>query len=151
MKHLLHILEGRLEALPVRMAVQLPAGLRLGAHNAAVTLRVSDRMALVALASGEIGSVGAAIVEGRVALEGTMRELMAAAAGLLAGNPAQDSHRLEAIAEAQKLKAEVDSLMTQTLKAIADFRFVFDTAKAKSDTFNELINSSMDAIKKFNK
>ena len=56
-----------------------------------------------------------------------------------------------AIAEAQKLKAEVDSLMTQTLKAIADFRFVFDTAKAKSDTFNELINSSMDAIKKFNK
>jgi len=94
MKNLLHILEGRLEALPVRMAVQLPAGQRLGARNAAVTLRFRDRMALLALASGEIGNVGAAIVEGKVALEGSMRELMAAAAGLLTGNPAQKSGHL---------------------------------------------------------
>ena len=69
MKHLLHILEGRLQTLPVRMAVQLPAGQQLGARDAAVTLRFRDRMALVALASGEIGKVGAAIVEGKVALE----------------------------------------------------------------------------------
>ncbi len=94
MKNLLHILEGRLEALPVRMAVQLPAGQRLGARNAAVTLRFRDRMALLALASGEIGNVGAAIVEGKVALEGSMRELMAAAAGLLTGNPTQKSGHL---------------------------------------------------------
>ncbi|HEY9207546.1 class I SAM-dependent methyltransferase [Acidovorax soli] len=93
MKHLLRILEGRLEALPVRMAVQLPAGQRLGARNAAVTLRFRDRMALVALATGEIGNVGAAIVEGKVALEGSMRELMAAAAGLLATSPVQDPHQ----------------------------------------------------------
>ncbi|WP_040328373.1 class I SAM-dependent methyltransferase [Acidovorax delafieldii] len=90
MKHLLHILEGRLEALPVRMAVQLPAGQQLGARNADVTLRFRDRMALVALATGEIGRVGAAIVEGKVALEGSMRQLMAAAAGLLTHNPAQE-------------------------------------------------------------
>lgn len=90
MKHLLHILEGRLEALPIRMAVQLPAGVWLGARNAAVTLRFRDRLALVALASGDIGNVGAAIVEGKVALEGSMRDLMAAAAGLLARNPAQE-------------------------------------------------------------
>lgn len=94
MKNLLHILEGRLEALPVRMAVQLPAGQRLGAPNPAVTLRFRDRMALLALASGEIGNVGAAIVEGTVALEGSMRELMAAAAGLLTGNPAQEPGHL---------------------------------------------------------
>jgi len=93
MKHLLRILEGRLEALPVRMAVQLPAGQRLGARNAAVTLWFRDRMALVALATGEIGNVGAAIVEGKVALEGSMRELMAAAAGLLATSPVQDPHQ----------------------------------------------------------
>jgi cyclopropane-fatty-acyl-phospholipid synthase len=90
MKHLLHTLEGRLEALPVRMAVQLPQGQRLGARNAAVTLRFRDRVALLALATGEIGNVGAAIVEGRVALEGSMRELMAAAAGLLTRNPVQE-------------------------------------------------------------
>ena len=94
MKNLLHILEGRLEALPVRMAVQLPAGQRLGAPNPAVTLRFRDRMALLALATGEIGNVGAAIVEGTVALEGSMRELMAAAAGLLTGNPAQEPGHL---------------------------------------------------------
>jgi hypothetical protein len=56
-----------------------------------------------------------------------------------------------ALAEAQKLKAEIDALLNQTLKAIADFRFVFDVAKGKSETFSELINSSVDVIKKFNK
>src|SRR3990167_7716152 len=92
MKHLLHTLEGRLAALPVPMAIQLPAGQQLGAPEPAVTLRFRDRMALVALATGEIGNVGAAIVEGRVALEGGMRDLMAAAAGLLTRDPARDQH-----------------------------------------------------------
>ena len=72
MKHLLHTLEGRLATLPVPMAVELPAGQHLGAPDPAVVLRFRDRMALVALASGDIGHVGAAIVEGRVALEGGM-------------------------------------------------------------------------------
>lgn len=94
MKNLLHILEGRLEALPVRIAVQLPQGQWLGARNAAVTLRFRDRRALVALAMGEIGNVGAAIVEGRVVLEGSMRELMAAAAGLLTRNPVPEPGQL---------------------------------------------------------
>jgi len=94
MKHLLHALEGRLAALPVPMAVQLPAGRQLGASKPAVTLRFRDRMALVALATGEIGKVGAAIVEGRVALEGGMRDLMTAAAGLLTRDPAHgQQHR----------------------------------------------------------
>jgi len=90
MKHLLHTLEGRLATLPVPIALQLPAGQQLGAPDPAVTLRFHDRMALVALATGELGNVGAAIVEGRVALEGGMRDLMAAAAGLLTRDPARD-------------------------------------------------------------
>ena len=90
MKHLLQVLEMRLQALPVPMAVLLPGGQRLGAHQPAITLRIQDRMALVALASGEIGHVGAAMVEGRVVLEGHMRDLMAAAAGLLVRDPVQD-------------------------------------------------------------
>ncbi|MFT4242402.1 MAG: class I SAM-dependent methyltransferase [Acidovorax sp.] len=92
MKHLLNTLEGRLAALPVPLAVQLPAGRQLGAAHPAVTLRFRDRLALVALATGQIGSVGAAIVEGRVAIEGGMRDLMAAAAGLLTRDPARDEH-----------------------------------------------------------
>ena len=92
MKHLLHTLEARLAALPVPMAVELPAGRHVGAAYPAVTLRFRDRMALVALASGDIGHVGAAIVEGRVALEGGMRDLMAAATGLLTRDPGRDQH-----------------------------------------------------------
>ena len=67
-------------------------GPHLGAPDPAVVLRFRDRMALVALASGDIGHVGAAIVEGRVALEGGMRDLMAAATGLLTRDPARDQH-----------------------------------------------------------
>ena len=74
------------------MAVELPAGQHLGAPDLAVVLRFRDRMALVALASGDIGHVGAAIVEGRVALEGGMRDLMAAATGLLTRGPGRDQH-----------------------------------------------------------
>lgn len=93
MKQLLHTLEGRLAALPVPMAVELPAGQQVGAPRPAVRLRFHDRMTLLALAQGQIGQVGAAIVEGRVALEGGMRDLMGAAAGLLTRDPARYQNR----------------------------------------------------------
>ncbi len=92
MKHLLQTLEERLAGLPVRLSIELPKGRHLGPPNPDVTLRVRDRVALVALAMGEVGNVGAAIVEGRVALEGGMRDLMSAAAGLLVRDPARDQH-----------------------------------------------------------
>ena len=92
MKHLLHSLEASLALSPVGVAVELPDGARLGDANADLRLRFRDRMALVALASGDIGHVGAAIVEGRMALEGGMRDLMAAATGLLTRDPARDQH-----------------------------------------------------------
>jgi len=90
MKNLLHALERSLALSPVGIAVELPDGTRVGAPDAEVRLRLADRMALVALAMGEIGSVGAAIVEGRVALQGSMRQLMAAGAALLRTDPARD-------------------------------------------------------------
>ena len=112
MKHLMHALEGRLAALPVPMAVELPAGQKLGARDPAVTLRFRDRLALVALATGEIGNVGAAIVEGRVALEGGMRDLMAAAAGLLTRDPARD----ERAGWWQRVLARARSMASHTLE-----------------------------------
>lgn len=92
MKQLLNTLEASLAASPVGVAVELPDGMRLGDANADLRLRLRDRMAVVALAMGEIGSVGSAIVEGRVALEGSMRQLMVAAAALLKRNPAEREH-----------------------------------------------------------
>ncbi len=90
MKKLLSSLEESLALSPVGVAVELPGGARLGAPDAQVCLRLADRMAVVALAMGDIGDVGAAIVEGRVVLEGSMRQLMAAAASLLRLDPAHD-------------------------------------------------------------
>ena len=90
MKNLLNSLEEHLALSPVGVAVELPDGARLGRADADVRLRLADRMAVVALAMGEIGNVGAAIVEGRVALEGSMRQLMTAAAALLRLDPARD-------------------------------------------------------------
>ena len=66
MPHLLHNLEERLHRLPVRLALELPGGQRLGSQDADVRLRFADRLTLAALAGGQVGDVGAAIVEGRV-------------------------------------------------------------------------------------
>lgn len=88
MEHLLHTLEERLAVLPVRLALELPGGRRLGAGDADVVLRFRERRALAALARGRVGDVAAAIVEGRVEQQGSMRALMAAAAGLVVHDPA---------------------------------------------------------------
>ena len=90
MKRLLQTLEERLAPLPVRLALELPGGQWLGPRDADVRLRFADRLTLAALAAGQVGDVGTAIVEGRVAMEGSMRALMAATAGLVAHDPAQD-------------------------------------------------------------
>ncbi len=70
MNPLLRVLEERLAASPVGLALELPGGERLGVRDARVVLRFRDAMALAALARGKVGDVGAAIVEGRVAMEG---------------------------------------------------------------------------------
>ena len=92
MKHLLGSLQSSLAQSPVPMALELPGGGRLGDASAPVRLRFRDRMAVVALAMGEVGSVGTAIVEGRVVVEGSMRQVMAAAAAMLRADPARDEH-----------------------------------------------------------
>lgn len=89
MKHLLAALESRLASLPVRVQVQMPDGQQLGADSSLADVRVVLRseLAYLALLNGQIGSLGAAFVEGWVELEGSMRDVMAAAAGLLQGDP----------------------------------------------------------------
>jgi cyclopropane-fatty-acyl-phospholipid synthase len=84
-------IEQRLERLTLPLAVVLPGGQRIGAPRAAVTLRVKELAPLAHLASGQFGKVGQDYVEGRVELEGGMRELMAIAAELLPGDPTNAS------------------------------------------------------------
>ncbi|MGZ8259748.1 MAG: class I SAM-dependent methyltransferase, partial [Caldimonas sp.] len=80
-------LEQRLGSLSLPIAVVLPGGRRIGRGDAAVTLRLNELSPLAHLATGQVGKVGEDYVEGRVDVDGGMRELMAAAAELMPGDP----------------------------------------------------------------
>ena len=86
-------IESQLAALPVPVAVQLPAGKRVGPPAAAVTLSFKDWSALATMAAGEIGRMAEDFVESRLQLEGRMRDLMAVAARLLPGTPVTSDTR----------------------------------------------------------
>jgi cyclopropane-fatty-acyl-phospholipid synthase len=87
MEALVRKIESQLSGLPVPVAVQLPAGKRVGPPSAAVTLSFKDWSGLATMARGQIGRMAEDFVESRVQLEGRMRDLMAVAARLLPGAP----------------------------------------------------------------
>jgi cyclopropane-fatty-acyl-phospholipid synthase len=87
MEALVRKIESQLSGLPVPVAVQLPAGQRVGPPSAAVTLSFKDWSGLATMARGQIGRMAEDFVESRVQLEGRMRDLMAVAARLLPGAP----------------------------------------------------------------
>jgi cyclopropane-fatty-acyl-phospholipid synthase len=87
MEPLLQKLEHQLAALPVTVSLGLPGGRRVGAADAAVRLEFQDWSGLATLAAGQIGKIGEDYVEKRLKMEGSMRDLMAAAAALLPGSP----------------------------------------------------------------
>jgi cyclopropane-fatty-acyl-phospholipid synthase len=87
MDTLIRKIESQLAGLPVPVALQLPAGKRVGPLSAAVTLSFKDWSSLATMAAGQIGRLAEDFVESRVQLEGRMRDLMAVAARLLPGSP----------------------------------------------------------------
>jgi cyclopropane-fatty-acyl-phospholipid synthase len=87
MNNMLAALERRLAALPVSVTVDLPSGQRIGPEHAQVRVTLRSPAAFMALAQGQIGSLGAAVVEGWVDLQGSMRNVMAVANGLLQTDP----------------------------------------------------------------
>lgn len=87
MDALIQRVEAKLRALPVPVALQLPAGRRIGPQGASVTLAFRDWTALATMAAGQIGRMAEDFVENRLFLEGRMRDLIAVARGLLPGNP----------------------------------------------------------------
>lgn len=85
------LVEQRLGALPSgvadTLAVVLPGGRRIGAERAPVVLRLHQWAPLVNLARGRIGRLAADCVEGRVDIEGPMREVAEVAAELVRTEP----------------------------------------------------------------
>jgi cyclopropane-fatty-acyl-phospholipid synthase len=84
-------IEAQLQGLPVPVALQLPAGERVGANSAKVTLSFQDWSSLATMAAGQIGRLAEDFVESRVQLQGRMRDLMEVAARLLPGHPGEQA------------------------------------------------------------
>jgi len=91
MQSLVSKIEAILAPLPVPVSLQLPDGQRIGAGDARLVLSFSTWGALAKLAASQVGSVGEDYVEGRVGIEGSMRDLMATAAALMPSSPAESN------------------------------------------------------------
>ncbi|MEB0110818.1 class I SAM-dependent methyltransferase [Variovorax sp. RTB1] len=91
MQSLIPKIESQLAALSVPIALQLPDGRRVSAPGSRVTLAFSEWSALAKLAGRQIGSIGEAYVEGKVQIEGAMRDLFDAAVALVPSNPIEKS------------------------------------------------------------
>ncbi|MBT2336089.1 class I SAM-dependent methyltransferase [Variovorax paradoxus] len=89
MQNLIPKIESQLASLPVPIALELPDGRRVAKAGSRVTLAFSEWSALAKLAAHQVGAIGEAYVEGRVQIEGAMRDLIDATVGMLPGNPAQ--------------------------------------------------------------
>ncbi|MNU37675.1 Cyclopropane mycolic acid synthase 1 [compost metagenome] len=87
MNPLLSIVERKLQALPVPVQLVLPDGAVLGPPDPRVRFVTHDKAALVHLAEGAVGVLGQDYVEGRIDIEGSMRDVMAVASALLPGSP----------------------------------------------------------------
>ena len=86
-------IQAQFGALPGQVQVHLPQGQRLGPSDASVRLRLSTWSTLARLKAGQIGALGEEFVEGKLHLEGCMRDIMAVVAGLVPGNPVQNHTR----------------------------------------------------------
>ncbi len=70
-------------ALPEQLQLQLPSGQRLGHRHAPVCLHLRDWSTLKRLHSAQIGALARDYVEGRLSLQGSMRDIMKAVVAML--------------------------------------------------------------------
>ena len=87
MNPLLSAVERKLHALPVTVQLELPDGTILGPADPKVRFVAREKSALAHLAEGAVGVLGQDYVEGRIDIQGKMRDVMAASAALLPGSP----------------------------------------------------------------
>lgn len=81
------LVERKLASVEPALSVQLPGGGQLGPADAAVRLSVRDAGALAHLAAGQVGRVAEDYVEGRIDIDGSLRDVMAIATQLLDSDP----------------------------------------------------------------
>jgi cyclopropane-fatty-acyl-phospholipid synthase len=83
------LVERKMSGLQPTLSVAMPGGSRLGPEDAAVRITLRELSPLGHLASGKVGRLAEDYVEGRVELEGTMRDVMSITAQLIGEDPTQ--------------------------------------------------------------
>ena len=87
------VLERKLATLAPPLAVVLPGGRRFGPAEADVTIRLKELGPLAHIAAGQVGHVAQDYVEGRLDVEGKLRDVMEVAAKMIGVDP---THRSDA-------------------------------------------------------
>jgi cyclopropane-fatty-acyl-phospholipid synthase len=82
-----NLIERKFANLQTSTAVVLPGGRRLGAADAEVTLTVRELGPLAHMAAGQVGLLAGDYVEGRLQIDGNMRDVVAAAAQMIPADP----------------------------------------------------------------
>ncbi len=81
------LVERKFANLQASAQVELPGGRRIGSADAPVLLRLTEYSPLAHLAAGQVGRLAEDYVEGRLEIEGTMRDLMVVAAQMIDVDP----------------------------------------------------------------
>jgi cyclopropane-fatty-acyl-phospholipid synthase len=81
------LIERKFSSLQTEAAVVLPGGRRIGAADAQVTITLRELAPLAHVAAGQVGRLAGDYVEGRIAVDGTMRDVMAVAAQMIGVDP----------------------------------------------------------------
>ena len=83
------LIERKFAGLQTQAQVELPGGRRIGSADARVVLRLRELAPLAHMAAGQVGRLAEDYVEGRVEIDGTMRDLVAVAAQMIDVDPTQ--------------------------------------------------------------
>ena len=93
------LLQRKLDALTLPMAIVLPGGGQVGASGAAaITLRLGDLLPLAHLASGDVGKVAEDYVQGRLDFAGSVRDLALIATQMVSDDPTRAGARTAPLA-----------------------------------------------------
>lgn len=110
--------------LPADVCVQLPHGQLLGAMSAPVKLTFSQWSSIARLKAGQVGALAEDYVEGKMQLDGAMRDVMRVVAKLLPGNPVESD-----TGWCSRLVRRAKSLAAHTLERdAAQIRFHYDVS-----------------------
>jgi cyclopropane-fatty-acyl-phospholipid synthase len=113
--------------LPPEVALELPQGQRLGSPNPRVKLSFSNWSSIARFKAGQIGALAEDYVEGKLQLQGAMRDVMRAAIRFLPGSPVQGSHS----SHLSRLWRHARSLAAHTpAKDAAQIQFHYDVSDA---------------------